>query len=277
MQKVTKAGKSALISVPKLNTSELLGLSIVQAFSLVRDELVLKGLVRGDLATRTRLVETGKFVGNFEVKSKFITEGLVSQFSSGQYAWGDWEHRNHGIRTSCALTVTDMLPGSDKGRVLFAVRQKIEGYDYPDALDPPAASRGFVPDGTFKIDGALDGAIIQDLLEIGVVVEYNIAGLSAEEKEEVLLKIDKDNASEGIIDAPGDERLIYMPVYMARVSPEDIDRALNLSQKARAYTFEEISFMAKNWPAKVTGKFQVISKSLAARQPQHYFQEIING
>lgn len=271
---VSKIGKSALTNVPKLDTSTLVGLPIAQAFGLVRSELVLKGLVRGDLKARTNLVKSGLFIGTPEARERFIAEGLLPSSSSGQYAWGDWEHRKDGIRTSCALSVTDMVPGSNEGRILFSVRQRIEGYDYPDVLDLVAASRGFVPDSTFKIDGAMDDTVILGLLEMGNTVEYNIAGLSAGEKEDVVSKIDKDNASMGIIDAPGDERMVYMPVYLARVSPESIDIALERSPKAIAYTFEEIALMAKKWPAKVTGKFQVISRALAAQQPQHYFRAV---
>lgn len=275
MAAVSKIGKSAILSVPDLNIAVLKGLSIREAFSLIRQELVIKGLVRGDIQARTKLVEDGLFANDPEKRKKFLEEGLVPISSSGPYAWGDWEYRRNGVRISCAMAVTDIIPGSDEGRVLFSVRERLEGYAYSGVLDVIAASRGFVPDSTFKIDKTVDEAIIKDMLFIGSACEYNMAHLSEEEKAKLESKIDKNNASEGVINVKDDERLINMPVFLLRVSPEDIDRALAQSMKAKAFTFEEIATLAEQKPENVTIKVQRVFRALEAQQPQHYFAEAV--
>ncbi|MBU1446292.1 hypothetical protein KKD70_03445 [Patescibacteria group bacterium] len=85
-----------------------------------------------------------------------------------------------------------------------------------EGLDFPLASRGILPDSSFKVKNSLDNARIQEIQFIGIANERPIQEL----------------------DAKDDSSLVLMPCYEATISAEEVDSTI--SKNGRILTAEEV-------------------------------------
>ena len=110
-----------------------------------------------------------------------------------------------------------------------------------EGLDFPLASRGILPDSSFKVKNSLDNARIQQLQFIGIANERPIQELDA-----------KDDAS-----------LVLMPCYEATISAEEVDSTIG--KNGRILTLEEILELDTN---QCSSKVLELKKHLQAQQRQ---------
>ncbi|MBA4336362.1 hypothetical protein C0416_01125 [bacterium] len=109
---------------------------------------------------------------------------------------------------------------------------RLEGVDFP------AASRGVLPNSTFKVNESLDNAKIEKIELIGVANE--IPGIN--------------------LGAVGDASAVVMPCYVATISEEDVNRTKG--NNGRILTVEQILELS---PEQCSSKVKVLQEYLRAK------------
>lgn len=133
-----------------------------------------------------------------------------------------------GMRYAFAFVFYD-----SKGRFLLVFRGDKLSADYPflDKYDFPVASRGILPDGSFKVKGMLDNEIVKEISFLGIALEQN----------PVL----------------GDEPLVVMPCYAGLVSVRTLNKIVKADQGI-LFTVRQLLDMEKDDPEKIISKVAVL-------------------
>lgn len=107
-----------------------------------------------------------------------------------------------------------------------------------EGIDFPVASRGVLPDSSFKVKGSLDNARIENIEFIGAANE--IPGIN--------------------LGAAGDAAAVVMPCYIATVSEEDVDGTQG--KNGRILTAEQILELK---PEQCSSKVRILQDYLKAK------------